>query len=178
MSDQKRLDSEKLVEAYRARTEWEGEMLLGFLRENGIEAELQRAPAVPPLDAMEELSGAQRVHGIFVIEHNAAKAKDLVQQFLSAVTDDKLLEEAAARKLHLNKEAIGRLRRELSEERRTFNALGWLFVIFLGASALLWAIWPAWLKTAPPDPSIRWVMVIMLALAAVFAGNWANQKMR
>lgn len=178
MSNEKRLDSEKLVEVHRARSEWQGDLVVNYLQQNGVEATLQSPPAVPPLDAMEELSGTERLCGVFVLEDAAGKAKLLLKEFLDAATDESTLEDEAAKKLRLDKDKIHRLRSELREERRTFNLLGWLFVIFLGASALLWAIWPDWLKTAPPDPSIRWVMVIMLTLAAVFAGNWANRQMR
>ena len=178
MSDEKRLDSEKLVEVHRARNEWQGNLIVSYLRDNGVEATLQSPPAVAPLGAVEELTGTQRPFGIFVLDHEAEKARKLVQEFLAAATDERTLEDAAAQKLKVDKETIARLRGELREERRTFNFLGWLFVAFLAASALLWAIWPEWLKTAPPESSIRWVMVIMLALAAVFAGNWANKQMR
>lgn len=178
MSEQERLKSEKLVEIHRARDEWQGNIIVGFLRENGVEATFKAPPSMPPLDAVEEFSGSDRVSGIFVLEHDTDRARQLLEEFLTTATDENVLEEAAAQKLRVNKETISQLRTALREERRTFDFLGWLMVAFLGASALLWAIWPAWLKTSPPAPEFRWVMVIMLALAAVFAGNWANKKMR
>lgn len=178
MSDEKRLASEKLVEVHRARDEWQGNLIVGYLRGNGvvatIQAQIQRAKAAVAAGFADPDNSC----GVFVLEHESWRARNLVQEFLAAVTDEKTLEEEAGRKLRVDKETITRLRSELREERRTFNLLGWLFVAFLSASALLWAIWPEWLKTAPPESSIRWVMVIMLALAAVFAGNWANKQMR
>ena len=133
---------------------------------------------MPPLDGVEELSGSGKVSGIFVLQHEVARARQLIEEFMATATDEKVLEETAAQKLRLNKETISQLRTALREERRTFDFLGWLLVIFLGAAALLWAIWPAWLKIEAPAPEFRWVIVIMLALAAVFAGNWANKRMR
>jgi hypothetical protein len=47
--------------------------------------------------------------------------------------------------------------------------------VFLGAAAVLWAIWPEWLKFGPPPVGLRWLVVILLALAAVFAGHWASR---
>jgi hypothetical protein len=178
MSDQERLRSEKLVEIHRARDEWEGNIIVGFLADNGVDATFQAPPPMPPLDAVEELSGSGKVSGIFVLSHEADRARKLLDEFMATATDEKILEETAAKKLRVNKETISQLRTALREERRTFDFLGWLMVAFLAASALLWAIWPEWLKTAPPAPGFRWVMVILLALAAVFAGNWANKKMR
>lgn len=178
MSQQEPPASERLVQIHRARDEWQGNILVGYLRESGVEATLQSPPSVPPLDAVESLSGSQKVNGIFVLEHEAERARALLKEFLGTVSDPRLLEEAAAQKLRVDKETISQLRGALREERRTFEFLGWMGVVFLGAAALLWAIWPAWLKIAAPPPQFRWVMVILLALAAVFAGNWANRHLK
>ena len=178
MSDDPRLNAEKLVEIHRARSEWEGNVVIEHLRHHGIEATLESRISGAMAGADAGFADPDNTTRVCVMEHNRARAAEVVRAFLEAVADERALEDAAAKKLHLDKETIHRLRGELREERRTFNYLGWLFVIFLGASALLWAIWPAWLKTAPPDPAIRGVMVIMLALGAVFAGNWAGKQMR
>jgi hypothetical protein len=166
---------ENLVEVHHAHDEWEGNIIVGFLRDNGVEATLQAPPAVPPLDAMETLSGAEKTNGIFVLEDQADQARNLLKDFLNTVTDEHVLEEAASQKLKLDKETIGQLRTALREERQTFALLGWVGVVFLGAAALLWAIWPDWLKIGPPPAGLRWLVVILLAVAAVFAGNWASR---
>jgi len=170
--------SESLVQVHHARDEWEGNIVVGYLRDNGIEAALQTPPAIPPLDAAETLSGAGNVNGVFVLEHEADRARSLLKEFLTTVTDEQILEETAAQKLKLDKETIGQLRGALREERRTFELLGWIGVAFLGAAALLWAIWPAWLKISPPSAELRWVMVILLVLAAAFVGNWTARRVK
>jgi hypothetical protein len=170
--------SEQLVQVHHARDEWEGNIVVGYLRDNGIEATLQTPPSMAPLDVAESLSGSDKVNGVFVLEHEAEHARGLLKEFLNTVTDDQVLEETAAQKLKLNKETIGQLRGALREERQTFEFLGWTGVVFLGAAALLWAIWPDWLKIAPPSPGARWVVVILLALAAVFAGSWASRRVK
>ncbi|MGD1019539.1 MAG: hypothetical protein ABSA12_09490 [Verrucomicrobiia bacterium] len=167
--------SENLVQVHHAHDEWEGSIIVGFLRDNGVEATLREPPSMPPLDGVESLSGTDKANGIYVLEHEADKARSLVKEFLSTVTDEQILEEAAGQKLKVDKETIGQLRTALREERRTFVLLGWIGVVFLGAAALLWAIWPGWLKIGPPPSALRWAVVILLALAAVFTGNWASR---
>ncbi len=171
-------DSEKLVEIHRAHDEWEGSILTGLLQENGIAATLRTPPALPPFDSIEQLTGNKRLGGVFVLEHEADRAKQLIEDFLAAATDESMLVDQAAQKLRVDKDTIHRLRGELAEERRTFEFLGWLVVVFLGAAALLWAIWPEWLKTAPPAGGIRWLMAIVMAICAVFVGSWAGRKIR
>ncbi len=156
---------EKLVEIHKASDPWEGHLLLEHLRENGVEAAFQGLPSVA-LDAKEFLQTSDRVVGIYVLEHEAARARELVADFLAA---EKL--EAPVEKPRLDKQRITELREALREERQTFNFLGWTAVVFLVALTLLWAIWPAWLKTATPAPFYRWTGVALLALAAVFALN-------
>jgi hypothetical protein len=176
MTQQER--SEKLVQVHHARDEWEGNIVTNYLRENGIEAMLQTAPAVPPLDFIENLSGSDKANSVFVLEHEAERARGLLMEFLNTVTDQKTLEQTAAQKLHLDKQTIAQLRGALREERRTFEFLGWIGVAFLGAAALLWAIWPAWLKLAPPPSSFRWIGVILFTFGAVFAGSWASRRLK
>src|SRR6266478_6658969 len=118
--------TEKLVLVHHARDEWEGNIIVGYLRESGVEATLQSPPAMPPLDAMENLSRSDKVNGIFVLEHEADHARGLLKEFLSTVTDNQVLEDAAATKLKLDKETIGQLRSALREERQTFEFLGWI----------------------------------------------------
>lgn len=168
---------EKLVQVHQARDEWEGRLLIGYLEDNGIEASLRERASVPPLDGAEELMGGDKVLGILVLEPQGARARELLQEFQSAVTDDTLLADTAAQQLKVSRETIQRLRGELREEKKTFEALGWIVIVFCGAAALLWAIWPAWLKVAAPAAGLRWVMVFLLVAGAIFAGNWANKRM-
>ncbi|NQU12023.1 hypothetical protein HQ590_14610 [bacterium] len=178
MTTNQATDREDLVEVHQARDEWEGNLLVGYLRDNGIDATYRAAPSLPPLDAVERLSGRRQVGGLFVLEHDADGARNLIAEFLAAVTDEDLLEEAAAQKLRLDRDTISRLRRELREERRTYDYLGWLAVVFLGAGAALWAIWPAWLKVWMPGPGMRWILVLLLAVTAVLTGNLVGRRMK
>ncbi len=170
--------SETLVQVHHAHNEWEGNIVVGYLRENGIEATLRSPPSMPPLDAVENLSGTEKINGVFVLEHEAEHARRLLKEFLNTVTDQQILEETAAQTLKLDKETIAQLRGALREEQRTFEFLGWLSVVFLGAAALLWAIWPSWLKLLPPSPEFRWAGLILLTLAALFAGSWASRRLK
>ena len=76
--------SEKLVLVYHVRDEWQGNIVVGYLRENGVEATLQSPPSVPPLDLVENLTGTDKVNGIFVLEHEAEHARSLLKEFLQA----------------------------------------------------------------------------------------------
>ena len=84
MSEPNPLDSENLVQVHQARSDWEGNMVVEYLRGNGIEATLEARPSVAPLDAAEQLSGAGRVDGVFVLQHDADRARALVQEFLAS----------------------------------------------------------------------------------------------
>lgn len=170
--------SDRLVQIHQARDEWEGTLILGYLRDNGIEATLQRPISMQPLDGVELLSRNKKIFGIFVPETEAPRAKPLIDEFVSAVTDETVLVEQAAEHLQLDRETIHRLRRELVEEKKTFEALGWLAIIFFVAATVLWIIWPAWLKTAVPIGTVRWLTILLLVLSALFAGSWANQRMK
>jgi hypothetical protein len=177
MSEQDRLNAEKFVLIHKARDEYEGNLIVDYLRDNGVDATFQAAPSMPPLDFVEEFSGADRALGIFVLQHNAARAAEMVSEFMHAATDETVLAESAAQRLHVDREKIHQLRGAIREERRTFEFLGWVAMAFLGAAALLWAIWPAWLKLNPPTPEFRWIVVALLALAALVAGNYARRKL-
>ena len=170
--------SQDLVLIHHARDEWDGNIIVSYLRDNNVEATLQSPPSMPPLDAMESLTGSDKVNGIFVLAYEADHARELVKEFLNTVVDEQVLEEAAAQKLKLDKETVAQLRKALKEERKTFEFVGWIGVVFLGAAALLWAIWPAWLKIGPPPAEFRWVVVILLLMAAVFAGSWTSRKLK
>jgi len=61
--------SEELVLVYHVRDEWQGNIVVGYLRENGVEATLQSPPSVPPLDLVDNLTGSDKVNGIFVLQH-------------------------------------------------------------------------------------------------------------
>ena len=76
--------SEELVLVHHVRDEWQGNIVVGYLRENGVEATLQRPPSVPPLDLVENLTGTDKMNGIFVLEHEAEHARALLREFLQA----------------------------------------------------------------------------------------------
>jgi hypothetical protein len=54
MSERER--SEELVQVHHVHDEWEGNIVVGYLRENGIEATLQSPPSVPTLDLVDHLT--------------------------------------------------------------------------------------------------------------------------
>ena len=76
--------SENLVQVHHARDECEGNIVVGLLRENGIEATLQCAPYMPPLDVAENLTGSNKINGVFVLEHEAEHARRLLREFSQA----------------------------------------------------------------------------------------------
>jgi hypothetical protein len=176
MNHSPRLDAEKLVEIHKARDEWQGNLLIGYLRDNGVEATFQGDPSVD-LDLAHMLKSTDEAFGVYVIEHDAGKARQLVDEFVATATDESVLDELAAQKLRVSKETITQLRDALKDERETFEFLGWIGVVFLGAAALLWIIWPAWLKMDAPPELFRWAMALLLALGAVFAGSWASRRL-
>jgi hypothetical protein len=178
MSEQERRQSEKLVSIYKARDEWEGNILIGYLDDNGIEATLQAKVQGAEAGAHAGFGDSDPSCGVFVLEDDSRRATALVAEFEAAVTDDQLLEDAAAEKLKLDKDTIARLRGALRDEKITFEFLGWIGVAFLAAAAGLWAIWPDWLKVSPPAPVLRWSMVILFAVAAMFIGRWSDRRMR
>lgn len=163
---QHQVSNESLVEIHKARDPWHGHLLIGYLQNNGIEAAFQGLPSVP-LVADELLETSDRVAGIYVLQHDAARARELVKEFLATEN----AETTCPAKPHPDKQRIAELRDALREERKTFAFLGWAVVAFLAAMAVLWAIWPVWLKTEPPAPLYRWTGVVLLALAAAFALN-------
>jgi hypothetical protein len=169
--------SQDLVLIHHARNEWDGNIIVGYLRDNGVEATLQ-SPPMPPLDAMENLNGSDKINGIFVLAYEVGRARELVTEFVNTVVDDQVLEEAAAQKLKLDPETVAQLRNALQEERQTFTFVGGIVATFLGATALLWAIWPSWLKIGPPPAGFRWLGVIFLLFAAVFAGSWTSRRLK
>jgi len=176
MSDSQRWDAEKLVEIHKARDEWQGNLLIGFLRDNGIQATFQGDPSVN-LDVAHMLKSTDDAFGVFVLEENAGKGRELVREFLTAATDQAVLEEDAAKKLHISKEQIAQLRGAIREERETFAFLQWIGMAFLGALALLWAIWPDWLKTEAPAAVYRWSAAILLMVAALLVGGWTRRRL-
>lgn len=173
MNEPSQIRKEQLVEIHKARDPWQGHLLLEHLHNNDVEAAFQGLPSVA-LDAKEFLQTGDRVVGIYVLEHDAATARELVKEFLAAET----VETGSPEKPHPDKQRFAELRGAVRDERQTFDFLGWVGVVFLAALALLWAIWPVWLKTAAPAPLYRWTGVALLAVAAVFAGNWTNRNMR
>src|SRR5207245_2723188 len=125
-----RLGAERLVQVHRARSEVEGDLILGYLHDNGIEGTLMRPPMDPLLHDLERLFRNRIMLGIFVLEHEDARARRLVREFTSVRADEKVLEALAAQKPRLTKEHIAQLRAALCEERQTFRFLGWLALAF------------------------------------------------
>jgi hypothetical protein len=176
MSEQELRNAGKLVEVFKARNDAEGNLVVGFLRDNGVEATFFGAAAVP-LDSAEILESSDKLAGVYVLPENAERARQLVAEFGAGVSDEQELEDAAAQKPHPDKERIAELRGAIRDERRTFEFLGWVGVVFLAALAVLWAIWPEWLKVEAPAAFYRWTGVVLLAVAAMFAGSWTSRRM-
>lgn len=169
---------EKLVEIHKAQNPWQGHLLIGFLRENGMEAAYQGLPAIA-LDAHGLMADNDAAVGVFVLECDVVRARELVKLFLTKSTDTAMLETAAALpSIRPDKERIAELRGELCEERRTFELLGWLGAVFMVILVVLWTAWPDWLQTAPPGPFVRYMGAALIGLAAVFAGNLIGRHMR
>jgi len=166
MSEQDRLESEKLVEIHQARDQWDGNIIIGYLHENGIEAMFQGDPNVP-LEAAEFFKKSDGEYGVFVLEEQADKARALVKEFLATRTDDADLEREAMHREPPTKEHIGEIRQAVREERKTFDFLRLAVVAFLVAMAVLWAIWPVLL----PEPLSRLTVVAILVAAALFLGR-------
>lgn len=171
MNELDRLETERLVAAHRARDEWEANIMVGYLQDCGVEATCRpnatRDKAAARAGYYEPNTGCD----VLVLEHNLAKARECMAAFQEAVTDEKLLEEEAAKKLRLDRETIGRLRTSLRAEQDTFRFLGWLVVAFFVSAAMLWAILPRWISTGVPFGVMRWVTVGMLMLAALLVGR-------
>lgn len=87
MSEDSRLDAEKLVEIHKANDEVEGNLLVSFLAENGITASFQGAPSVN-LEIVNLMQNADEAFGVYVLEEDAGKARELVKDFLAAPPDD------------------------------------------------------------------------------------------
>src|SRR5271170_719937 len=129
--------SENLVLIHHARDEWDGNIIVGYLRDNDVEATLHTPPSMAPLDAMENLTGSDKVNGIFVLGYEADRARELVKEFVNTVVDEQVLEEAAAQKLKLDPQTVAQLRNALKDEQQTFTFVGLIGATFLGATALL-----------------------------------------
>lgn len=173
MSEPNPAAKEKLVVVHKANEEWEADLVVGFLRENGIEASLAEPPSRAAAAFHAGFCDPDATSAVFVLEHQADAARKLVEEFCAA----RAAEETPP-PVQVDKEKIHELREAVKEERRTFEFLGWAGVVFLGAGALLWAVWPSWLKMAAPATPLRWLMVVLLALAAVFVGSWSGRRLR
>jgi hypothetical protein len=120
MSQEQPLQSEKLVQVYRARDEWQGSLLAGYLRDNGIETVLRLPPSVPPYGFVEMCNRKKAIDGVFVLQHNAGRARQLVQEFLSAEPDEEAMDALAPVKPRVTKERFTELRAAVCEQRQTF----------------------------------------------------------
>jgi hypothetical protein len=177
MNESGKVDADKLVEIHKAQDPWQGHLLIGFLRENGMEAAYQGLPAIA-LDAHGLMADNDAAVGVFVLERDVPRARELVKVFLTQATDTAALEAAAARPPHSpDRERIAELRGELQEERRTFELLGWLGAGLMVILAVLWTAWPDLFEVVPV-PLFRYIGAALIVLAAVFAGNLIGRRMR
>ncbi len=88
VNDPENLASSKLVQIHQTGEEWQGNLIVDFLRDHGLEATLRPPPGIPPLDAAERFIGNKKVCGILVLERESDRARSLVTEFLStAVTN-------------------------------------------------------------------------------------------
>ncbi len=168
MSDDQQLNNERLVQVFKARDEMQGELVASVLRENGVEVMVRQSPSMPPLDVVERsFMLNEKTGGVFVLEHEAERARALVQDFLATAVDEKSLDDLAAQKPHPDKETIGQLRVAVREERRTFRFLGWT-----AAAVLLAAV----LRISGIQQDYRWFITVFLIAAAIVVGNWLRKK--
>ncbi len=168
------MNDERLVPVHQARDAWEANLVAGYLRDNGVDATLDAKISRAESSLHAGYVELDTRCGVFVLEHDRARGRQLVAEFLSAATDEAVLADEAAQKLRVDAAAIHRLRGELQEERRTFEFLEWLGIVVMGAAAVLWIIWPPWLKAIAPVPGLRWILLILLVSVA---GSWARSKM-
>jgi hypothetical protein len=152
------LAAAKLVQAYKARNEMEGNLLVAHLQDNGIEVAMRLPPSVPPYDAVEWMVGKNKIYSIFVREPDADHARQLIQQFSATAVDMPSLEALAAQRLPLTREKIGQLRGALREERRTFRVLAGSVAAFI-AAALIWR----WTLSYSPWSSIGAILAAVVA---------------
>jgi len=167
MNPSDKLAAAKLVQVHKASSETEGNLLVGYLQDNGIEVVMRLPPSIPPYDFVERMCRNNKIYGISVREPDADRARQLIQEFLTTASDAPSLEALATRHPPLTKEKIGKLRGALREERRTFRFLGWLAVAFLAA---------AWILSGNPLPRSGWPTLVMLVLLAVLVGNLARKR--
>ena len=167
MNPSDELATEKLVQVHKARNEWEGNLIVDFLRNQGVEATLRPPPSMPPCDYYELFNRNETIDGIFVRESDADCARKLIREFLTTAADTPSLEALAAQRPPLTKEKIGQLRGALREERRTFQFLGWLIVAFLVA---------VWLWLGSPLLRSGGLMLALLALLAMCVGYFLRKR--
>ena len=178
MSEPNPSAQEKLVAVHKARDEWEADLLVGYLRNNGIDATLMDPPSRAAAGFHAGYCDPDTTCAVFVLEDQENIARTLVGEFLAARPGETAPAADAARPAHLDKARIAELRETVKEERRTFEFLGWVGVVFLAAGALLWTLWPAWLKMAAPGWFMRWPMVLLWVLAALFVSRWSGRRFR
>ena len=160
------MSAERLVQVYRARDDWQGTLLTGFLNDQGVRATLRLPPSVPPFDWYEFFAHNNSIDGVFVFEHDVTCARQLIGEFLGAEPDEAALEQQAAHKPHPDRDKIHWLRIALIEERQTFKFLGLLALSFLSAGFLYIGL-----------PSLRVAALLGFTLVAVMAGNWLRGKL-
>ena len=167
MNPSDELATAKLVRVHKARNECEGNLLVCYLQDNGIEAAIRCPPSVPPYDIAEQMYRNNKINDIFVRESDADCARKLIQEFLATAADTPSLEALAVQRPSLTKEKIGQLRSALREERRTFRFLGWLAVAFMVA---------VWLWLGSPLLRSGGLMLAFLVLLAMCVGYFLRKR--
>jgi hypothetical protein len=170
MNDPQQLESEKLVEIHRAANEWRANILVGYLRDNGIEASWEVIPSRARAALRAGYCDPDSTCRVFVLEHAADRARQLIEEYLAASPNERMLEELALQKRPMTKERFAQLRAALREERRTFRFLGLLGAAFLAAGLLL-------RHQVIGLAGARWIMLAVIAIAAVVVGNWLREKL-
>jgi hypothetical protein len=159
------LAAAKLVQVHKARNEMEGNLMVSFLHDHGVDSMLRSPPAVLPLSC-ELFNQNETIDGISVREADADRARQLIQEFLTTAVDVPSLEALAAQRPPLTKEKIGQLRGALWEERRTFRFLGGTVAAFV-AAALVWH----WTLSYS-----RWSSLGAILAAVVAAACWTRPE--
>lgn len=161
MNNEQGLVNERLVRIHRSENRLGAELLAGFLRDNGVEAVVDPRTRTE----MANLGGygdPDSTCRVYVMEHEASRARLLVDEFLTASLNEQALEELALQKPQLNEEKIGEQRAALQEERRTLQFIGCLVVAVVAAVLL-----GRWVEDA---------RLVVIVIAALLVGCWMGGK--
>ena len=136
MSDESQLKAENLVQVFKSADEVEATVIEGYLRESGIADTCVRGLGNPMLRDMDLLHVNEIGFGVYVLEHDGERARELVAEFQSANVDDAALE-AAAIASPATKNELVETRAESVERQRTWNLFIWVLIVFAIATVLM-----------------------------------------